>query len=75
MGVDFPKLYKSTIMNYQLFSFVFYAVVAAISFFDFFVYAVKKAPKSAVLSFRFWIVGMLCGILAIYYILNGQKFF
>lgn len=73
--MDFPKLYKSTIMNYQLLAFVIFGVIAILGFLDFLIYTVKKAPKNATLTFRFWILSMVCGMIAIYYVLNGQKFF
>ena len=56
-----------------IFAVVF--VIFTINAFDFIIYVIKSAPKSAYLSKISWKVGLICMVVLVYWFVNGYKFF
>ena len=58
----------------ELIVFSIIAVIATAVSFDFVIYILKSAPKSAYFYKRTWAIGFLCIIALVYWYLNGMKF-
>lgn len=61
-------------MNIQTLILAFCTVYASMVVFDFIVYAVKAAPKTAIMTKLMWRIGFVCLVAIAYYIFNGEKF-
>lgn len=49
--------------------------VAGVTGFDFVTYTLKAAPKRSVFSKRVWWLGLICFIIAIYWLINDKTLY
>lgn len=59
----------------QLLIFIATSIFTALMFTDFFIFSIRRAPKSSNFTRRQWTIAFLFSIADVYFILNGMKFF
>ena len=58
----------------QLLIFCIVMVFGLVTSLEFFIYTLKRAPKSSSFSQRTWYFGWLCLAISLYFYFNGMKF-
>ena len=62
------------LINLSLIGVIVCAALFIIAAFDFITYVFKSAPKRAMFSRKFWLVGTIAGGILAYWYFNGLKF-